>query len=108
LISPFIFSSGLLHINEIKKSEAFLQAPLLVSLFTYSHASDTSQVGDTVRLLVQDVDIPRRRLSLALEKLDDVQQLGTAIQPAASGQKRPIEPLNSSSLNSSSSKRVKQ
>ncbi len=69
-------------------------------------------MGDTVRLIVQDVDISRRRLSLALEKIEVAHQPEAAIQPlmpltAAAGDKRAIEPLGAAG-SSGSAKRRKQ
>jgi hypothetical protein len=77
---------------------------------TRSPASGTLQVGDTVHLLVQDVDIPRRRLSLALEKLDNAHQAGAASASlsASAGQKRIVEPLVVAISSSGGSKRPKQ
>ena len=70
-------------------------------------------MGDTVRLLVQDVDIPRRRLSLAMENVDVKHQMGSAVQAterstAASGEKRTVERLGSASSSKSDPKRMKQ
>jgi hypothetical protein len=64
-----------------------------------------------VRLLVQDVDIARRRLSLAMENVDVTHQMGATVQAtelgtAASGEKRTVERLGSAS--SSGPKRMKQ
>ncbi len=69
-------------------------------------------MGDTVRLIVQDVDVPRRRLSLAMEKLDVPHQMGAAFQATvlgtvASGEKRPVELLDSQISIKSGPKRVK-
>jgi ribosomal protein S1 len=70
-------------------------------------------VGDTVRLIVQDVDILRRRLSLALEKLEVAHQAEAEIQPlmpltAVAGDKRAIEPLGAAGSSGSGAKRRKQ
>jgi transcriptional accessory protein Tex/SPT6 len=105
-----IHAPGLLHINEIKKSEAFLQVHFFTFRQVHAHRPlALSQVGDTVRLLVQEVDIPRRRLSLALEQLDN-SQAGTASATlsASAGQKRMVEPLGVADSSSCSSKRLKQ
>lgn len=74
---------------------------------TRSPASGILQVGDTVHLLVQDVDIPRRRLSLALEKLDNAGAASASLSASAS-QKRIAQPLVVADSSSGGSKRPKQ
>ena len=71
------------------------------------------QVGDTVRLIVQDVDIARRRLSLALEKPEAAHKVEAAVQStapttAAAGYKRPVKPLGTAGPSGSGPKRQKQ
>ncbi len=67
----------------------------------------------TVRVLVQEVDVPRRRLCLALQTLADAHQTGAATQSnallsASAGEKRSVEPLDAARSCSGGSKRLKQ
>jgi hypothetical protein len=71
------------------------------------------QVGDTVHLIVQDVDTVRRRLSLALDKLEDDRQAEAAVQSTvtlatAAGEKRPMGPLCAAGSSGSGAKHRKQ
>ena len=79
-----------------------------LSLRACSRDTGASQVGDTVRLLVQDVDTERRRLSLALEDLDAARLAGASLKPAVAAEKRPVVSLGYEDSGSSAAKRAKK